>query len=82
MEKEENVKAALSLRHCFQKANVLYPNLAYDLIRELINLQNNKNINLNEMLLRSEKIATSDGKLLKLLNFNLYSCYPIDTVRV
>ena len=65
MEKEDGIRAAANLRHVFLKADANYPNLAYDLINELIKLQSHKKINLNEMILRSEKIATSDEYFIK-----------------
>lgn len=65
MDNEDNVKGVLNLRNVFLKADSLYPNLAYDLINELIKLQSNRSINLNEMILRSEKIATSDEYFIK-----------------
>lgn len=49
------------MRSLFNRIDSLYPTLAYDFINELIKVQN-KNINLNEMILRSEKTATSDGE--------------------
>lgn len=49
------MKGAAHLRSVFLKADAQYPNLAYDLINEMIKLQSSKSINLNEMLLRSSE---------------------------
>ncbi len=65
MEREDGIRGAANLRHVLQRADAQYPSLTFDLITELIKLQSNKHISLNEMILRSEKIATSDEYFIK-----------------
>jgi programmed cell death protein 10 len=65
MERDDGIKGAVNLRQVLLRADAHYPNLAFDLITELIKLQSSKQINLNEMLLRSEKITTSDEYFIK-----------------
>jgi hypothetical protein len=64
MEKEDPsvAIAKANIRNIFSKIDGAYPALAYDFITELLRAYN-RNINLNEMILRSEKFATSDGKI-------------------
>lgn len=64
MEKEEMVQTSKSnIRNTFAKVDTLYPNFVYDFLLELLKASgtNPKNVNLNELILRSEKFASSDG---------------------
>ena len=69
MEKEDPAVAIAkaNIRNIFSKIDGTYPALAYDFITELLRAYN-RNINLNEMILRSEKFATSDGEI----HFEMY----------
>lgn len=69
MEKEDPAVAIAkaNIRNIFSKIDGAYPALAYDFITELLRAYN-RNINLNEMILRSEKFATSDGEI----HFEMY----------
>lgn len=62
MEKEDPslIVAKTNIRNIFAKIDAANPSLTYDFIVELLRAYN-KNVNLNEMILRSEKFASSDG---------------------
>ena len=68
MEKEDPslTVAKTNIRNLFAKIDAANPSLTYDFIVELLRAYN-KNINLNEMILRSEKFASSDG-----INLNFF----------
>ena len=70
MEKEDPslTVAKTNIRNLFAKIDAANPSLTYDFIVELLRAYN-KNINLNEMILRSEKFASSDGINLKFFFF-------------
>ena len=53
-----------SIRGTFSKLDAMCPTFAIDLINELVRVHN-KNVNLNEMILRSEKYISSDENLIK-----------------
>jgi len=68
MEKEEMVQTSKSnIRNTFAKVDTLYPNFVYDFLLELLKASgtNPKNVNLNELILRSEKFASSDEYFIK-----------------
>ena len=73
MEKEDPslTVAKTNIRNLFAKIDAANPSLTYDFIVELLRAYN-KNINLNEMILRSEKFASSDGIYLKFFFLNKY----------
>lgn len=52
-----------NIRNTFAKVDTLYPNFVYDFLLELLKASgtNPKNVNINELILRSEKFASSDG---------------------
>jgi programmed cell death protein 10 len=70
MEKEEPslALAKSNIRNLFQKVDTTHPSLTYDFILELLRVYN-KNVNLNEMILRSEKFASSDEYFIKRAEF-------------
>lgn len=51
-----------NIKNVFTKIDALLPNFTYEFINELIKLNETKNINMNEMILRSEKFVSSEGK--------------------
>ena len=62
MEKEESIAVGkLNLRNAFAKIDAIYPMFTYDLVNELLKAHN-KQANMNEIILRSEKYLASDGK--------------------
>ena len=60
--------AKANIRQLFTRLDAAHPALTYEFIVELLRVYN-KNANLNEMILRAEKHATSDGKLCKIFFF-------------
>jgi len=70
MEKNESISLNKSnIRGLFTKIDSMYPTFTIDLINELIRLHS-KTININEMILRSEKTASSEGRFLLQLKKN------------
>ncbi|CAF0975602.1 unnamed protein product [Brachionus calyciflorus] len=65
MEKDDVPIEKSNIRNVFAKVDSLLPNFAYDFIAELVKINEAKNINLNEMILRSEKLASSDEYVIK-----------------
>jgi len=66
MEKEDlNVK---TIRHTMNRLDQTVPQITYDLVIELLKAYN-KNVNLNEMILRSERHATSEEFFIKRPDF-------------
>ena len=65
MEKEDPSLsvAKANIRNLFSRIDAVSPSLTYDFVVELLRVYN-KNVNLNEMILRSEKFATSDGTII------------------
>lgn len=60
MEKDDSIPCSkANIRNIFNKLDQAAPTFTYDFICELLKAYN-KNINLNEMILRSEKYATAD----------------------
>lgn len=51
-----------NIKNVFTKIDALLPNFTYEFINELIKITDIKNINMNEMILRSEKFVSSEGK--------------------
>lgn len=63
MEKEDGISLSKSsMRNAFAKVDTLYPTFIYDMMLEIIRASgtNPRNVNLNELILRSEKFATSE----------------------
>ncbi|RNA07365.1 programmed cell death 10 [Brachionus plicatilis] len=54
-----------NVKNVFSKIDALLPNFTYEFINELIKLNEAKNINLNEMILRSEKFVSSEEYFVK-----------------
>lgn len=69
MEKNDSVSFNKSnIRALFSKIDTTCPTFTIDLINELIRAHN-KNVNLNEMILRSEKFVSYDEHLIKRAEF-------------
>jgi programmed cell death protein 10 len=65
MEKEDSVTISkLNLKNAFAKIDAIYPMFAYDLVNELLKAHN-KQANINEIILRSEKYLISDEYIIK-----------------
>ena len=65
MEKNDSVTMnKTNMRGLFSKLDAMCPTFTIDLINELIRVHN-KNVNLNEMILRSEKYVSSEEHLIK-----------------
>lgn len=61
MEKNDSVALNKSnLKNVLSKIDAMCPTFSIDFVNELVRVHN-KQINMNEMILRSEKYATSDG---------------------
>lgn len=63
MEKEESITLSgkSNIRNTFGKLDTVCPSFAYDFLVELLKMNGAKNVNLNEVILRSEKFLSSDG---------------------
>ena len=71
MEKNESISFNKSnIRGLFTKIDTMYPTFTIDLINELIRLHS-KTVNINEMILRSEKNASSDGEFFRICNTHI-----------
>lgn len=69
MENNDSVSLSKSnLRNVFSKIDSMCPTFSIDFINQLVTAHN-KNINMNEMILRSEKFATSDEYFIKRAEF-------------
>lgn len=65
MEKNDSVSLSKSnLKTVFSKIDAMCPTFSIDFINELVKAHN-KNINMNEMILRSEKFGSSDEYFIK-----------------
>lgn len=65
MEKEDAaVLSKSNIRNAFAKIDANYPTFVYDFLLEVIKASgtNPRNVNLNELILRSEKFSSSDGE--------------------
>lgn len=68
MEKENAISLTKSnIRHTLAKLDLLYPNFVYDFLVELLKASgvNPRHVNLNELILRSEKFSSSDEYFIK-----------------
>lgn len=69
-EKEDPSIANSNIKNVFTKIDALLPNFTYEFINELIKLSDIKNINMNEMILRSEKFVSSEGRKFFFIKLN------------
>lgn len=76
MEKNDSISINKSnIRGILNKIDSMCPSFSIDLVNELIRVHN-KNVNLNEMILRSEKFASSDG-IFNRISFRIFDNFLI-----